>query len=78
MYDHPATWRRKLRLQELVNISRIELESGKTFDEFSDKLDKEMQSRWKLVPSTRKLYLNYVKRVLDNQLCFSMLVLINY
>lgn len=68
MYDSPATWRRKLRVQSLVKIARNELESGKEFDEFSDMLDQEMKIKWKLVPSTRKLYLITVKKVLDNEL----------
>ena len=68
MYDNPATWRRKLRVQSLVGIARNELESGKEFDEFSDILEQEMKIKWKLVPSTRKLYLVTVKRVLDNKL----------
>lgn len=68
MYDNPATWRRKLRVLSLVGIARKELESGKEFDEFSDILEQEMKIKWKLVPSTRKLYLVTVKKVLDNKL----------
>ena len=68
MYDNPATWRRKLRVRSLVGIARKELESGKEFDEFSDILEQEMKMKWKLVPSTRKLYLVTVKKVLDNKL----------
>ena len=68
MYDNPATWRRKLRVQSLVEIARTQLESGKSFDEFSDILEQEMITKWKLVQSTRKLYLITVKRVLDNKL----------
>ena len=69
MYDdHPAVWRRKLRVQYLVKIARKELESGKEFDEFSDMLEQEMKIKWKLVPSTRKQYLVTVKKVLDNRL----------
>ena len=67
MYEHPQAWRRKLRLQALVDIARRELESGKEFDEFSHKLDQEMQIRWRLVSSTRKQYLDTVKKVLENQ-----------
>jgi len=68
MSDYPSAWRRKLRVQTLVEIARIELKSGKEFDDFSGKLEEEMQIRWKLVQSTRKQYLDMVKRVLDNQL----------
>ena len=68
MYDTHATWRRKLRVQSLVEIVRKEVESGKKFDEFSDMLEQEMKIKWKLVPSTRKQYLETVKKVLDNQI----------
>jgi len=67
MYEYSQSWRRRLRLQFLVDIARIELKSGKEFDEFSQKLDQEMQIRWKLVPSTRKQYLNTVRKVISNQ-----------
>ncbi|MDH3735580.1 MAG: hypothetical protein OEQ94_00990 [Nitrosopumilus sp.] len=67
MYEYSQSWRRRLRLQFLVDIARIELKSGKKFDEFSQKLDKEMQIRWRLVPSTRKQYLNTVRKVISNQ-----------
>jgi hypothetical protein len=67
MYDRPASWRRKLRVQSLVKIARKELVSGKEFDEFSDVLEQEMKIKWKLVPSTRKQYLVTVKNVLENK-----------
>ena len=67
MYEYSQSWRRRLRLQFLVEIARIELKSGKEFDEFSQKLDQEMQIRWRLVPSTRKQYLNTVRKVISNQ-----------
>ena len=43
MYDNPASWRRKLRVQSLVKIARKELEYGKEFDEFSGILEQEMK-----------------------------------
>ena len=67
MYEHPSVWRRKIRLQILVDIAKEELESGKEFDEFSEKLEQEMRSRWKLVYTTRKQYLDIIKKILDNQ-----------
>ena len=72
MHDHPSVWRRKLRLHALVCIARNELQLGKEFDEFSDSLEQEMESRWRLVSSTRKLYLDFVKKVLDNQLVLNV------
>ena len=68
MYDTPATWRRKLRIQSLVEIAKKELECGKVFDEFSDILVQEMKIKWKLVPSTRKQYLVTVKNVLEDKI----------
>ena len=68
MYDNPASWRRKLRVQSLVKIARKELEYGKEFDEFSGILEQEMKIKWKLVSSTRKQYLVMVKNVLENKL----------
>jgi len=67
MYEYSQSWRRRLRLQSLVDIARMELKSGKEFDEFSQKLDQEMQIRWRLVPSTRKQYLDTVRKVISNQ-----------
>lgn len=67
MYEYSQSWRRRLRLQYLVDIASIELKSGKEFDEFSQKLDLEMQIRWRLAPSTRKQYLDTVRKVISNQ-----------
>ena len=68
MYENSHSWRRKLRIQRLVDIARKEIESGKDFSEFSTRLEQEMQIRWKLVKGTRKAYLDTVKKVLENQL----------
>lgn len=68
MYEYSQAWRRRLRLQTLVDIARKELDSGKEFDQITGKLEQEMQIRWRLVPGTRKQYLDTVKRVLNNQL----------
>ena len=68
MHEYSQSWRKRLRLQALVKIARKEISSGLEYDEISIKLDKEMQIRWRLVPSTRKSYLETIKKVLDNQL----------
>ena len=68
MYEHPLSWKRRLRLQILVDIAQEELSSGKKFEDFFQKLDHEMQVRWRLVPSTRRQYLDSIKKVLENQL----------
>ena len=67
MYEYSQSWRRRLRLQALVDIAKKELDSGKEFDEFSHKLDEQMQSRWRLVRSTRKQYLDVVKKILEHK-----------
>ena len=71
MYENAMSWRRKLRIKSLICIARKELDSGKEFSQIADKLELEMQIRWKLVPGTRKQYLHTVKGVLENQILIS-------
>ncbi len=66
MTDCVQTWRKKLRLQELVDIAKRELESGTEISQIYEILDKEMQTRWKLVLCTRKQYLDSIKKILTN------------
>jgi len=47
MAEHVQTWRKKLRLQELVRIAKKELESGKEISLVYEILEEEMQSRWR-------------------------------
>ena len=72
MVDCVQTWRKKLRLQELVDIAKNELESGTEISKICEILDKEMSFRWKLVNSTKKLYLEEVKKILVNQFALVM------
>lgn len=67
MNESAQSWRKKLRLQKLVEIANQELKSGTDFDELCDKLDAEMQRRWKLVPTTRKKYLDTLHKIFQNQ-----------
>jgi len=67
MVDHIHTWRKKLRLQELMAITNKELESGKEITVINEILDIQMQKRWNLVSTTRKQYLNDIKKILANQ-----------
>ncbi len=67
MVDHIHTWRKKLRLQELMDITKQELESGKEITVINEILDRQMQKRWNLVNTTRKQYLNDIKKILANQ-----------
>ena len=67
MVEHVQTWRKKLRLQELVDIARQELELGKEITLVYEILDEQMQERWNLVSSTRKQYLENINKILTNQ-----------
>jgi len=67
MAEHVQTWRKKLRLQELVDTARQELESGKEISLVYEILDEQMQERWNLVSSTRKQYLENINKILTNQ-----------
>ena len=67
MAEHVQTWRKKLRLQELVDTAKQELESGKEITLVYEILDEQMQERWNLVSSTRKQYLENINKILTNQ-----------
>ena len=67
MVDHIHAWRKKLRLRELMAITNQELESGKEITVINEILDIQMQKRWNLVSTTRKQYLNDIKKILANQ-----------
>jgi len=67
MAEHVQTWRKKLRLQELMGIAKEELESGKEITLVYEILEEEMQSRWRFVDSTKKQYLDDIKKILANQ-----------
>ncbi len=67
MIEHVQTWRKKLRLQELVDTAKQELESGKEITLVYEILDEQMQERWNLVSSTRKQYLENINKILTNQ-----------
>jgi hypothetical protein len=67
MTEYAQTWRKKLRLQTLVDIAKSELESGKEMNQVNEMLDDEMKLRWRLVVTTRKQYLRELKKILTNQ-----------
>ena len=67
MAEHVQTWRKKLRLQELVVTARQELESGKEITLVYEILDEQMQEKWNLVSSTRKQYIENIDKILTNQ-----------
>ena len=65
MIDCVQTWRRKLRIQELADIAKKELELGTEVTQIDKILDEMIQVRWNSIPTTRKQYLEPVKRVLQ-------------
>lgn len=67
MADCVQTWRRQLRIQELANIAKEKLESGTEIILVYEILNEIMVSKWRSIPTTRKQYLNSVKKVLENQ-----------
>ena len=67
MADCAHTWRKKLRLQELMVIAKREIDAGEEIDLIYEILEDEMQARWRFVGSTRRQYLDDIKRILANQ-----------
>ena len=65
MVDCVQTWRRKLRVQELVDIAEKELDLGTEITQIYKILDKIIQVRWNSIPTTRKQYLDSVKKFLQ-------------
>jgi len=50
-----------------MTIARKELESGEEIDLVYEILDDEMVKRWRFVESTKKQYLDDIKKILANQ-----------
>ena len=56
----------------MVDIVKKELELGMEISQICEILDKAILLRWTLVNSTRKLYLDFVKKILTNQFVLVM------
>jgi len=67
MADYVQTWKRNLRLKELVDFARKELKSGKSKEDIYKILDSEMKTRWNLVLTTRRQYLIDINKILTGQ-----------
>lgn len=67
MTECAHTWRKKLRLKELMVIARKELESGKDISQVYEILEEQMSIRWRFVGTTKKQYLDDVTKILANQ-----------
>ena len=67
MADYVQTWKRNLRLKELVDFARKEIKSGKSKEDIYKILDSEMKTRWNLVLTTRRQYLIDINKILTGQ-----------
>ncbi len=67
MIDCAHTWRKKLRLQELMVVAKREIDAGEEIDIVYEILKDEMQARWRFVSSTRRQCIEDIKRILANQ-----------
>jgi len=67
MADCAHTWRKKLRLQELMIVAKREIDAGEEIDLVYQILEDEMQTRWRFVGSTRRQYIDDIKKILANQ-----------
>jgi len=67
MTDYVQTWRKKLRIKELVDFAQKEIKSGKGKEDIYKILDAEMKVRWNLVLTTRKQYLTDINKILTGQ-----------
>lgn len=67
MTDCAHTWRKKLRLQELMIVAKREINAGEEIDLVYEKLEDEMDVRWRFVSSTKRQYLEDIKKILANK-----------
>ena len=67
MADYAQTWRRELRIHELVEIAKKELELGTEINKIYEILDDVIYAKWRSIPTTRRAYIESVKKDLVNQ-----------
>ena len=72
MADCAHTWRKKLRLQELMAVAKREIDAGEKIDLVYETLEDQMQARWRFVGSTGRQYIEDIKRILANQYVLAM------
>ena len=71
MAEYSQSWRKKIRIKQLVEIAENELK-GEDYDKnnverIQEKLDSEMKTRWNLIRITRKDYLERVEKILRKE-----------
>jgi hypothetical protein len=69
MVDCAHTWR---KLQELMIVAKRELDAGEEIDLVYEILEDEMETRWRFVSSTRRQYLDDIKKIMANQYVLSV------
>jgi hypothetical protein len=67
MADYAQTWRRELRIHELVEIAKKEIEIGTEINKIYEILDDVIYAKWRSIPTTRRAYIESVKKNLINQ-----------
>lgn len=67
MTDCAHTWRKKLRLQELFIIAKKENDSGEDIDLVYKILEDEMELCCRFVQTTKRQYIEDIKKILANQ-----------
>ena len=67
MVDCAHTWRKKLRLQELMVVAKREIDAGEEIELVYEILEEQMQARWRFVGSTRRQYIEDIKKIIANQ-----------
>lgn len=67
MADYAQTWRRELRIHELVEIAKKEIELGTEINKIYEILDDVIYVKWRSIPTTRRAYIESVKKDLVNQ-----------
>jgi len=65
--EYAQTWRRELRIRELVIIAKKEIELGTEISEIYQILDNTIYAKWRSIPTTRRAYIESVKKDLINQ-----------
>jgi hypothetical protein len=65
--EYAQTWRRELRIHELVTIAKKEIELGTEINKIYQILDDTIYSKWRSIPTTRRAYIESVKKNLINQ-----------
>ncbi|MDH3278005.1 MAG: hypothetical protein OEL77_06915 [Nitrosopumilus sp.] len=67
MAEYAQTWRRELRIHELVEIAKKEIALGTEISQIYQILDDVIYAKWRSIPTTRRAYIESVKKDLANQ-----------